>query len=115
MTYKKWDIILVPFPFTDQSNVKKRPALIISPNSFNMNGPDIVIAFITSNIESMSRTGDYIIKFWKQADLPKPSLLRMKFTSIDKKNILKRIGALVSEDILNYQRELIKILCLVPL
>jgi len=37
MKYKKWDIVLIKFPFTDLSNYKLRPALIISNSSFNKN------------------------------------------------------------------------------
>ena len=61
MIYKKWDIILVPFPFTDLSTSKKRPALIISPDEYNQN-LDVVIAFITSQLSLEPRIGDYRIK-----------------------------------------------------
>jgi len=43
-TYNKWDIILVPFPFTDLKAVWKRPALIISPDEYNEK-LDVVISF----------------------------------------------------------------------
>ncbi len=43
----KWDIVLVPFPFTNLKSAKRRPALIISPGTYNQY-EDIVIAFITS-------------------------------------------------------------------
>ena len=49
MNYNRWDIILVPFPFTDLTTYKKRPALIISPEEYNT-GQDLIIAFITSNL-----------------------------------------------------------------
>lgn len=32
---KRWDVILVPFPFTELTTIKKRPSLVISPDSFN--------------------------------------------------------------------------------
>lgn len=37
MIYKKWDIIIVPFPFSDLTANKKRPAFIISPEAYNEN------------------------------------------------------------------------------
>jgi len=97
MTCKKWDIVLVPFPFTNLRSIKKRPALIISPHHYN-NGPDIVILFITSNVKSYGRTGDTIIQKWKESGLPKPSMTRMKFATIEKSIIIKKIGRITSID-----------------
>lgn len=43
------DIILVPFPFSDLSSSKKRPALVVSHTSFNRKSEDVVCCLITSN------------------------------------------------------------------
>ncbi len=90
--YRKWDILLVPFPITDLSTAKKRPALVVSPDVYNRSGPDLVIAFITSHMDVPPRPGDHRIQFWKEAGLPKASLLRMKFATINREIVLKRIG-----------------------
>jgi mRNA interferase MazF len=37
------DAVLVPFPFTDQSGTKRRPAVVVSLPSYNMSQRDIVI------------------------------------------------------------------------
>ncbi len=103
--YKKWDIILVPFPFTDLSASKKRPALVVSPDEYNT-GLDIVIAFITSKIDVKARLGDYHIQDWKEANLPKPSIIRMKFATIDKAIIVKQFGKLSGRDINLFKDEL---------
>lgn len=105
--YKKWEIVLVPFPFTDLSASKKRPALIISPDDYN-NELDIIIAFITSKIDVKPRLGDYHIKEWKKANLPKPSMIRMKLATIDKKIIVKKLGELSNTDIEIFIKELIR-------
>lgn len=49
--YKQGDIVVVKFPFTDGSEFKKRPALVISNNSVNKTG-DLLIAQITSKRHS---------------------------------------------------------------
>ncbi len=50
MPYRKGDVILVPFAFTDRSGVKRRPAVVVSGDDYNQQTPDIVIASITGNL-----------------------------------------------------------------
>ena len=95
--YKRWDLVLVPFPFTDLSSAKRRPALIVSPDIYNA-GKDVVIAYVTSQLNSKPLHGDYILRKWKESGLPKPSLVRMKFATIDKEIIIKKLGMLEKED-----------------
>ncbi|MEX0719836.1 MAG: type II toxin-antitoxin system PemK/MazF family toxin [Balneolaceae bacterium] len=90
--------VLVPFPFTDLSTNKKRPALIISPKDYN-SGPDVLVMFVTSKLNKNKRPGDYTIKSWKEAGLPKASMTRMKLATLDKTLILKKFAHLKPEDI----------------
>ena len=49
MTYKIFDVVVKPFPFTDQNTEKKRPALGLSDlDSFNDLTENCVLAMITS-------------------------------------------------------------------
>lgn len=96
-SYKKWDVILVSFPFTDFTSVKRRPALIVSPAAYNAE-KDVVIAYLTSQLNSPPRFGDYRLQKWREANLPKPSLVRMKFATIDKTIIVKVLGELAAAD-----------------
>ena len=47
MYYTQGDIVLVNFPFTNQENSKKRPAMVISTNDFNKTSNDIILVQIT--------------------------------------------------------------------
>ena len=96
--FKQWDIVLVQFPFTDFQSTKKRPALVISPNIYNKSD-DLIIAFITSQIQQPPRPGDFVISDWKTAKLPKPSLIRMKFATITQSIVAKKLGRLNTADI----------------
>ncbi len=109
MTYNQWEIVLLPFPFTDLSARKKRPAVVISPTSYN-SGPDTVVLFMTSKMDVSSKEGDYRIKKWQFANLPKPSQTRMKFATIDNSFILKKIGEIHSIDQDGIKSELRKFL-----
>lgn len=103
--YKKWDIILVPFPFTDLSTVKRRPSLIVSPDKYNLD-MDVVIAFMTSKLDLPPRIGDYRIKNWRESNLPKPSMIRMKFATIDKSIIIKKLGNLNKKDCIEFKKQI---------
>lgn len=46
---KQRDIILIPFPFSDLSTSKRRPAIVISNSSYNMHNDDVIYCAITSN------------------------------------------------------------------
>ena len=97
MTYDPWDIVLLPFPFTNLSASKKRPAIVISPKPYNSE-QDVVVLFLTSKINVSPKVGDYKLKHWQSSNLPKPSMVRMKFATIDKDFILKKIGKMENED-----------------
>lgn len=46
--YSQGDIVLIPYPYTDLSNSKQRPVVIISKNSINKQ--NFIVAKITSVI-----------------------------------------------------------------
>lgn len=95
-TYRRWDLILVPFPFTDLTAAKRRPALVVSPDDYNAATGDVVIAFVTSRLGQDPRPGDHRIALWRESGLPKPSTLRMKLATVDSGIVRKRIGELAT-------------------
>ena len=95
--YRRGDIVLVSFPFTDLSSSKRRPALVVSPDAFNQTMQDLVLAAITSQgAEDSAFTID-------QDDcvdgiLPKKSVLKpAKLFTMHSTLVLKRICALRPE------------------
>lgn len=46
--YDQGDIVLIPFPYTDLTGLKKRPAIVISNKLLN-NSEDRICCLITSN------------------------------------------------------------------
>jgi len=49
MKYKKGDIVIIGFPFSDLSKTKKRPALVISNDTVNKTG-DYLMVQVTSKV-----------------------------------------------------------------
>jgi mRNA interferase MazF len=50
--FEQCDIVLVPFPFTDLTTTKQRPALVISKTAYNQKTEDIITCGITSNLQN---------------------------------------------------------------
>ncbi|WP_425392544.1 type II toxin-antitoxin system PemK/MazF family toxin [Ekhidna sp.] len=106
MSYNQWDILLVPFPFTDLSSQKKRPALVVSHDKYNAEG-DVIIGFITSQLSGNPKIGDYLIEEWEEAGLPKPSKIRMKLATLSDEIVIKKIGKMTPKDV-TYFHEVLK-------
>ncbi|HEX3231434.1 MAG TPA: type II toxin-antitoxin system PemK/MazF family toxin [Pyrinomonadaceae bacterium] len=108
-TYSFGDVVLVPFPFTDQSATKKRPAVIVSSDSYNKARPDVILMAITSQLSRHSRLGEVVIANWKPAGLLKASTIKPILTTIDKKLLIRLLGKLASRDVTTLRDALRKI------
>ena len=97
-SYSFGDIVLVPFPFTDQVITKKRPAVIISSRAYNRQRPDIILMAVTSQMQSANYFGDMTISQWQQAGLLKPSVIKPIFTTVEKGLVLKKLGSISDND-----------------
>jgi len=74
----KGKIVLVPFPFTDLTAAKLRPALIIHEGM-----EDVVVAFISSKVQSELSEVDVLISK-KNAGFKKSGLKVDSFIKLDK-------------------------------
>ena len=112
MTYKLFDVVVVPFPFTVQGTDKKRPALVLSDfATFNDVTENCVLAMITSSKNSPWPL-DTNIGSIQKAGLPAPSLVRMKFFTLDSRLILRKLGTLSGKDQQAVKNNLITLLSL---
>lgn len=98
MTYKRFAIVKVPFPFTDPYATKTRPALIISAaEPFNARSEHSVMAMITS-IKQAGWPLDTLITDLHSAGLPVASKIRLKLFTLDHRLIRGTLGQLSTED-----------------
>lgn len=92
------DIVLVPFPFTDQSTTKKRPAVVVSSDAYHRQRPDIILMAITSQFRPVTTVGEVVVQHWEAAGLIKPSVLKPLLATIEKRLVIRTMGRLHAED-----------------
>lgn len=56
MQFDPGDVVLVPFPFTDLTAKRTRPALIVSSSAYNKAVADVVVCGITSNLANSAHS-----------------------------------------------------------
>jgi len=104
---KKGDIVLIPFPFTDLSGNKNRPALIL------INGIiDVTVCFLTTQLKFQS---EYDIKIEPAGNngLKKTSIIRLdKIATIDKDLVLGKLGNITARETKLLNLNLKKLFCL---
>jgi len=93
------DVVLVPFPFTDQSDTKKRPAVVVSSHSYNASRRDIVIMAITSQVRTPLGFSEAMVADWQGAGLIKASVLKPVVTTIEQGLVIRTMGTLAAADI----------------
>ena len=98
MRYAFGDVILVPFPFTDQSTTKQRPAVVVSSSRYNAQRPDMILLAITSQVRASLSFGEALVADWQAAGLIKPSVFKPLVTTIEQSLVIKRLGKLSTND-----------------
>ena len=87
----KGDIVVVPFPFSDLSGTKKRPALVLA----NLPGNDIILCQITSRYRKDKFSIELSSNSFSTGGLPVLSYIRPnRIFTADKNIIARKAGTL---------------------
>lgn len=87
---RRGDVVVVPFPYSDQLAEKRRPALVVSGDRFNRNG-FLWVVMITSKVESAPP--DVVPLDHAKAGLSKPSVVRAaKIATIEASRVIRVAG-----------------------
>ncbi len=96
MICEPWDVVVVPFPFTEGPRSKRRPALALSTKEFNKNGYTILAMITTKGHHPWP--GDTDIEDHPTAGLKTPCIVRFKIFTLDNRLVVKQIGHLSEND-----------------
>src|SRR5690242_5106215 len=107
-SFEAWDVVKVPFPYTDRPVRQRRPALVIALGELQAVHSLLWLAMITSAANRGWR-GDVSVSDIEAAGLPIPSIVRpAKLATIEARDA-ERLGTLARADrpaVRRYLREL---------
>ena len=93
-------MLLAPFAFSDLQAMKRRPACVVSSPTYN-EGPDVILAMITSRRERLERPsiGDVPVAAWEEAGLLLPSTVRTgRLLVLERRLLGPQLGSLADAD-----------------
>ena len=97
MRCDRWQVVAVPFPFSERPGTKRRPALVLSNASFNGAGHTVLAMITTAGHTPWP--GDTPLEVAHAAGLRVPCLVRLKLFTLDNRLIQKRLGTLAPADV----------------
>jgi mRNA interferase MazF len=95
--FEPWDIVKVPFPYTDRPIRQRRPALVLAAGDLQERHGLLWLAMITSATHH-HWPGDVVVSDLNSGGLPAPSIVRpAKIATIDAQDAA-RLGKLSASD-----------------
>ncbi len=89
MSCSRFDIVLLPIPFTDLTSRKVRPAIVIGSH-----GVDVFLVPISSQLPNT----DFQLREWRAAGLNVSCGVKAQIATVDEKLVIKTIGTLNKMD-----------------
>lgn len=109
MIFDSFNVVVVPFPFTDRSTTKRRPAVVLSGSDvFNNRVGQSVLAMITT-AKNSDWPLDVEITDLDSAGLAFPSIVRMKLFTLDHQFIIRKAGVLSGDDQVEVEQAIYKL------
>ncbi len=93
-SYSRNEVILIRYPFSDLTNFKVRPAIVVNaPHSSH----DLIVVALTSKIHRML-SGEFVLNGWKSAGLNVETAVKRGIFTIHEKLVLKSVGTIAAND-----------------
>jgi len=95
--YKRGDVVLVRFIFSDETGERQRPPVILSSDAYHKSRQEAIIAAITSRTDRIL-VGDHLINDWEDAGLLFPSVATGIIRTIKQGMIARKLGTMPLPD-----------------
>lgn len=100
--YSKFEVVLVRYPFSDLTNSKVRPAVIVNAAHTSQ---DIFVVALTSKTSGLL-AGEFVLAEWKKAGLNVETAVKRGIYTIKELLVRKRVGTLEDEDAAQLEQSL---------
>ncbi|MEK6854314.1 MAG: type II toxin-antitoxin system PemK/MazF family toxin [Nanoarchaeota archaeon] len=108
---KQQDVVWVKLPFSNRGESKIRPAVVVSNNSYNEQGRDVVVCAVTSKLETRQYSIALNQENLSEGKLPLKSLIRAdKILQIEKSLIEATFATINNETFDKLFNEAVKLL-----
>ena len=105
------DLLIVPFPFSDQSGRKVRPVIVVSNDDFNNHSEDVIVVGVTSNIKRERYALNFSSKDLENGTLFADCIIKVEnILRLEKDLIIKKIGKINEKKLKEIHSVLDKIL-----
>ncbi len=105
--FVKGDVVVLPFPFSDLSSSKKRPALVLA----DLHTDDIILCQITSQFVKDNYSVELNVSDFNRGSLNKISNIRPnRLFSADKSIIMRTVGTVKPEILQQTVKKLFEII-----
>ena len=105
------DLLLVPFPFSDQSGRKVRPVIVMSNDDFNSHSDDLIVVGVTSSGSVGKYTLDFSTNDLNNGKLFLKCYIKVEnILKLDKELVIKRIGSVKEEKMKLIEKKILEII-----
>lgn len=98
VTFKRWDVVAVDFPFVEGMESKRRPALVVSSDRLFDEQSVYWLAMITT-AKATQRRDDIPVSNPLGVGLPEPCVIRLsRLMTTSENRIVRRMGSIQPKD-----------------
>ena len=98
MSFERFSVVVVPFPFADRATARRRPAVVVSASESSARAVGHSILAMVTSAANAPWPLDVAVKDLPAAGLPRPSVVRMKLFTLDDRFVLRVAGRLAPLD-----------------
>ena len=98
MTYRRWDVVAVNYPFIEGDEAKRRPALIVSSDTLRATH-GVYWGVMITTARAGARPEDVAVTNHETAGLPEECVIRVtRLTTLGEVQISHRTGSITRKD-----------------